>query len=239
MWLSWQTSCLSNLDDAPFLHSDSPQSWVLCQRVSNHLEELHRSPLKLARWGNHLQRWLGHQCHNWTMHWQIWTEVQCACYKYALPLETYIYEWVYWYFVFMDVHVYSCPRLSGHMMGETWLFLQERDSSKIIFISSFFIPCHFSQRYAKMICLWQHQKQMQTCKNLHISLPGDASCKISVFHWTKFGAQGKVLSAIDIISFNRIWSQVSTQTLLCIFDMLIHPVGVVMVITPIFTPSKV
>ena len=109
MWLSWQTSCLSNLDDAPFLHFDSPQSWVLCQRVPNHLEELHRSPLKLARWGNHLQRWLGHQCHNWTMHWQICTEVQCACYKYALPLETYIYEWVYWYFVFMDVHVYSCP----------------------------------------------------------------------------------------------------------------------------------
>ena len=30
-------------------------------------------------------------------------------YKYALPLETYTYEWMYWYFVFMDVHVYSCP----------------------------------------------------------------------------------------------------------------------------------
>ena len=133
----------------------------------------------------------------------------------------------------------AAPRLSGHMMGETWLFLQERDSAKIIFISSFFIPCHFPQIYAKMICLWQHQKQMPTCKNLHISLPEPASCKISVFHWTKFGTQGKVLSAIDIISFNRIWSQVSTQTLLCIFDMLIHPVGVVMVITPIFTPSKV
>ena len=99
----------------------------------------------------------------------------------ALPLETYIYEWVYWYFVFMDVHVYSCPRLSGHMMGETWLFLQERDSSKIIFISSVFIPCHFPQRYTKMTFLWLHRKQMSTCKNLHISLPGHASCKISVF----------------------------------------------------------
>ena len=51
----------------------------------------------------------------------------------------------------------AAPRLSGHMMGETWLFLQERDCAKIIFISSFFILCHFSQRYAKMSFLWQHR----------------------------------------------------------------------------------
>ena len=85
----------------------------------------------------------------------------------------------------------AAPRLSGHMMGETWLFLQERDSAKIIFISSFFILCHFSQRYAKMTFLWQHQKQMLNCKKMHISLPGLACCKISVFHWTKFVDEGK------------------------------------------------